>query len=470
MLSVSELAGRLTGTLNRYQLSVSGRSDLDVESFSATEGLSQTYCYQITFTSGSDIAPGEMLLQDATFTFNTPGSLLGDIALSEAARSIHGVVTQFQRLSASVDEVRYQLTLEPRLALLANAGRPAIYQNQSVPEIIEQVLRQQHQFEGWQFEFRLRNSYPPREQVMQWQESDRAFIDRLLAEVGIWYRFEMDARLKREVVVFADDQQFYQFDVSLPLRSPSGMNDNGVESVWGLSSAHQVVSQSVRVKDYNYRQAGDGLQTEAEVSGGGESTYGQVYRYGDNYLTLGGESGESGGETAEGGDFYARLRHERLLNNQHQLSGKSNASTLAPGQMLEIVGGVPDSFAKGVLITTISAGARRDSSYTLTFTGIPYSETVGFRPEPEARPRIAGTLPARVTSITAGDTYAHLDKMGRYRVKFDFDLDNWKTGYESLWVRLAKPYSGDTYGMHLPLLAGTEVAIAFEEGNPDRPY
>ncbi|ATA26962.1 type IV secretion protein Rhs [Brenneria goodwinii] len=471
MLSVSELASRLTSTLNRYQLSVSGRSDLDVESFSATEGLSQTYCYQITFTSGSDIAPGEMLLQDVTFTFNAPGVTLGDVALPAAsARAVHGVVTQFQRLSASADEVRYQLTLEPRLALLANAGRPAIYQNQSVPEIVEQILRRQHQFEGWQFEFRLRNSYPPREQVMQWQESDRAFIDRLLADVGIWYRFEMDARLKREVVVFADDQQFYQFDVSLPLRSPSGMNDNGVESVWGLSSAHQVVSQSVRVKDYNYRQAGDGLQTEAEVSGGGESTYGQVYRYGDNYLTLGGESGESGGETAEGGDFYARLRHERLLNNQHQLSGKSNASTLAPGQMLEIAGSVPAIFAKGIVITTISAGARRDSSYTLKFTGIPYSETVGFRPKPEARPRIAGTLPARVTSITAGDTYAHLDKMGRYRVKFDFDLDNWKTGYESLWVRLAKPYSGDTYGMHLPLLAGTEVAITFEEGNPDRPY
>ncbi|WP_236840175.1 type VI secretion system Vgr family protein [Brenneria goodwinii] len=457
---------------SRYQLTVTGNAaPLSVLHFSATEGLSQTYCYQITFTSGSDIAPGEMLLQDATFTFNAPGVTLGDVALPAAsARAVHGVVTQFQRLSASADEVRYQLTLEPRLALLANAGRPAIYQNQSVPEIVEQILRRQHQFEGWQFEFRLRNSYPQREQVMQWQESDRAFIDRLLAEVGIWYRFEMDARLKREVVVFADDQQFYQFDVNLPLRSPSGMNDNGVESVWGLSSAHQVVSQSVRVKDYNYRQAGDGLQTEAEVSGGGESTYGQVYRYGDNYLTLGGDSGESGGETAEGGDFYARLRHERLLNNQHQLSGKSNASTLAPGQMLEIAGSVPAIFAKGIVITTISAGARRDSSYTLKFTGIPYSETVGFRPEPEARPRIAGTLPARVTSITAGDTYAHLDKMGRYRVKFDFDLDNWKTGYESLWVRLAKPYSGDTCGMHLPLLAGTEVAIAFEEGNPDRPY
>ncbi|EPN3833607.1 DUF2345 domain-containing protein, partial [Escherichia coli] len=36
--------------------------------------------------------------------------------------------------------------------------------------------------------------------------------------------------------------------------------------------------------------------------------------------------------------------------------------------------------------------------------------------------------------------------------------------------RQSRPYAGDTYGLHLPLLAGTEVSIAFEEGNPDRPY
>ncbi|MEC5344397.1 hypothetical protein ABRZ24_17530 [Brenneria populi] len=56
----------LSTTHNRYALTVNGRSDLDVASFSATEGLSQTYCYQITFTSRSDIAPAQMLLQDAT--------------------------------------------------------------------------------------------------------------------------------------------------------------------------------------------------------------------------------------------------------------------------------------------------------------------------------------------------------------------------------------------------------------------
>ncbi|MBX4340667.1 type VI secretion system Vgr family protein, partial [Mycobacterium tuberculosis] len=37
-------------------------------------------------------------------------------------------------------------------------------------------------------------------------------------------------------------------------------------------------------------------------------------------------------------------------------------------------------------------------------------------------------------------------------------------------VRLAKPYGGDVYGFHFPLIQGTEVAIAFHEGDPDRPY
>ena len=83
---------------------------------------------------------------------------------------------------------------------------------------------------------------------------------------------------------------------------------------------------------------------------------------------------------------------------------------------------------------------------------------------------MAGTLPARVTSTTENDIYGHIDKDGRYRVNMLFDRENWETGFESLWVRQSRPYAGNTYGLHLPLLAGTEVAIGFEDGNPDRPY
>ncbi|HAV1831599.1 TPA: DUF2345 domain-containing protein [Enterobacter hormaechei subsp. steigerwaltii] len=37
-------------------------------------------------------------------------------------------------------------------------------------------------------------------------------------------------------------------------------------------------------------------------------------------------------------------------------------------------------------------------------------------------------------------------------------------------MKQAKPYAGETYGWHTPLITGTEVGIAFDGGDPDRPY
>lgn len=72
--------------------------------------------------------------------------------------------------------------------------------------------------------------------------------------------------------------------------------------------------------------------------------------------------------------------------------------------------------------------------------------------------------------LSAGHMYAHQTAEGLYRVKFDADRDSKQQGYESMLLRLAKPYGGDTYGIHFPLIQGTEVAVAFHEGDPDRPY
>ncbi|MFP3519941.1 contractile injection system protein, VgrG/Pvc8 family, partial [Pseudomonas sp. SIMBA_077] len=86
------------------------------------------------------------------------------------------------------------------------------------PQIVESILRTRHTFEGQDFFFDLKREYPKRLQVMQYNESDLAFIARLLAEVGIWYRFTSDERLHIDVVNFHDDQRNYQFDVELALR------------------------------------------------------------------------------------------------------------------------------------------------------------------------------------------------------------------------------------------------------------
>ncbi|HFM4880439.1 TPA: type VI secretion system Vgr family protein, partial [Escherichia coli] len=449
-----------------HKLKIRGlKSPADVLTFTGHEQLSSPFRYDIEFTSTNKaITPESVLMQDGAFSLTAPP--VQGMPVQTALRTLHGVITGFKHLSSSQDEARYEVRLEPRMALLTRSRQNAIYQNQTVPQIVEKILRERHQMRGQDFVFNLKNEYPAREQVMQYGEDDLTFVSRLLSEVGIWFRFATDARLKIEVVEFYDDQSGYERGLTLPLRHPSGLFDGETEAVWGLNSAYSVVEKSVSTRDYNYREATAEMTTgQHDATGGDNTTYGEAYHYADNFLQKGDK------EAAESGAFYARIRHERYLNEQAILQGQSTSSLLMPGLEIKVQGDdAPAVFRKGVLITGVTASAARDRSYELTFTAIPYSERYGYRPALIPCPVMAGTLPARVTSTVKNDIYAHIDKDGRYRVNLDFDRDTWKPGYESLWVRQSRPYAGDTYGLHLPLLAGTEVSIAFEEGNPDRPY
>ena len=460
----------VTPTLNfdhsHHKLKIRGlQGPVDVLTFEGREQLSTPFRYDIEFTSTDKaITPESVLMQDGAFSLTAPP--VQGMPVQAPLRTLYGVITGFKHLSSSQDEARYEVRLEPRMALLTRSRQNAIYQNQTVPQIVEKILRERHQMRGQDFVFNLKSEYPSREQVMQYGEDDLTFISRLLSEVGIWFRFATDARLKIEVIEFYDDQIGYERGLTLPLRHPSGLFDGETEAVWGLNTAYSVVEKSVSTRDYNYREATAEMTTgQHDATGGDKTTYGEAYHYADNFLQKGDK------EAAESGAFYARIRHERYLNEQAILKGQSTSSLLMPGLEIRVQGDdAPAVFRKGVLITGVTASAARDHSYELTFTAIPYSERYGYRPALIPRPVMAGTLPARVTSTVKNDIYAHIDKDGRYRVNLDFDRDTWKPGYESLWVRQSRPYAGDTYGLHLPLLAGTEVSIAFEEGNPDRPY
>ncbi len=448
---------------------------LDVLAFEGQEHLSQPFTYRVEFTSTErDLAAASLLGQDARFSLHAPPLKPPPLGFSapevKPLRTLHGVVTGFKRQSGSNDQASYEITLQPRLALLGRGRQFRIYQHQSVPEIVESILRGRHGLEGQDFLFSLKREYPRREQVMQYGESDLAFIARLLAEVGIWYRFTSDERLGIDVIEFCDDQRLYQFGVKLPLRPQSGLGSSGQDAVWQLQSQHQVVEQQVHFRAYHHRDASAHLSGEIDQSRGATTTYGEAYHYAEPYTALGDRLDQDEDLQSESGYFYARLRHERYLNGQTQLSGVSSSATLAPGQVLKVSGGAPQAFTPGAVITGLITTAARDSSFIASFEAIPYSETVCFRPELKAKPQIAGTVPARVTSPQANDPYANIDLEGRYRVNFLFDRDSWKAGEESVWLRLARPYAGDTHGLHLPLIAGTEVAIAFEQGDPDRPY
>ena len=457
---------------NHHLLSVKGcEAGLDVLAFEGDEALSQPFRYRIEFTSADHAISKEMMLMKAaSLTLQAPVAQGFGINVQQPVRVIQGVVTGFERLSTSRDETHYALTLQPRLALLNRSHQNAIYQDQSVPQIVEKILRERHGLRGQDFLFSLTKTYPRREQVMQYGEDDLRFITRLLGEVGIWFRFTADTRLHIDVAEFCDSQQGYEKGLTLPSVPPSGQQSAGVDAVWEMACRHRVVEQQVSTRDYNYREATADMNAQVDVTRGETTTFGEAYHWGDNYLTAGNAHDRQ--PAPESGAFYARLRHERYLNGQTRMQATTSCPTLCPGQVLKVTGGeeVAGEFADGVLVTAMHSHARRDADFAVEFAGIPDSPDVGYRPEPGARPVMAGTLPARVTSTRENDTYGHIDKHGRYRVNMLFDRARWETGFESLWVRQSRPYAGDTYGLHLPLLAGTEVAIGFEDGNPDRPY
>ncbi|MEQ0231234.1 type VI secretion system tip protein VgrG [Klebsiella sp. CN_Kp116] len=457
---------------NHHQLAVKGcDAELDVLAFEGDEALSTPFSYHIEFTSADHAISKEMMLMKAaSLTLQAPVDQGYGIKMQQAVRTLQGVVSGFERLNTSKDETHYALTLQPRLALLDRSHQNAIYQDMSVPQIVEKILRERHNMRGQDFLFSLSKEYPRREQVMQYGEDDLHFITRLLGQVGIWFRFTTDTRLNIDVVEFYDGQQGYEKGLTLPSVPPSGQHSEGVDSVWGMESHHYVVQKQVSTRDYNYRQATDDMNTQVDATRGDATTYGDAYHYADNYLAAGSQHDRN--PAPESGAFFARIRHERYLNGQTQTRAITSCPTLFPGQVLKVTGGyeVADVFAQGVVVTAMHSHARRDEDFGVNFDGIPDSTDFSFRPEPGSRPVMAGTLPARVTSTTENDTYGHIDKDGRYRVNMLFDRDNWETGFESLWVRQSRPYAGDTYGLHLPLLAGTEVAIGFEDGNPDRPY
>lgn len=439
----------------RYFLDINDSSvKPDVLRFYGREALSEPFRWDIEFTTlQANIPPEQVLMKYASFRMRS-------------GKSVHGMVTRLEWLSTSKDQSHYRLTLSSRLALLEYTRQCAVYQNQSVPEVVEQVLRK-HGLEGPDFEFRLEHTYPPREIITQWQETDLQFIQRILSEVGIYWRTMMDDVRGLDTYIFADSQLNYQFDVRLPYREPSGLFDGAAESVWDVRTRHNIATGTVVTRDYNYRTATTPMDAAVSVRSDAVTT-GEHYRYAAPYCEAGDDASPE--PETESGAFYARIHHERELNRSARIHLFSNASHLAPGQVLEPQGDVITALKEGVILTLVTFRGARDSRLHVSVRGMPYTERYCFRPVEIPRPEIHGTLPARVESREKNDIYAHLDEQGRYRVKLDFDREGTEAGYGYLWLRMAKPYAGETLGWHTPLIDGTEVAIAYSNGDIDLPY
>ncbi|HBV5208413.1 TPA: type VI secretion system tip protein VgrG, partial [Enterobacter hormaechei] len=140
----------------------------DVLRFKGREALSEPFRWTIDFiTPQNNLAPEEVLMKHATLRMRS-------------GRAVHGIITRLEWLSTTADQSHYRVELTSRLALLSRTRQCRLFQNRSVPEVVEQVLRR-HGLEGPDFEFRLERSYPARELITQWRETDLEFVQRILS-------------------------------------------------------------------------------------------------------------------------------------------------------------------------------------------------------------------------------------------------------------------------------------------------
>src|SRR5262249_52427774 len=110
---------------------------------------------------------------------------------------------------------------------------------------------------------------------------------------------------------------------------------------------------------------------------------------------------------------------------------------------------------------------RDRGGYRAAFTAVPFD--VPFRPVRRTPwPSIHGLMHGHIDSDSPGK-FSTLDEQAKYRVRFPFDSTNKKGEQCSTWIRMAQHYAGSAYGSHFPLHKGTEVILAFLDGDPDRP-
>jgi type VI secretion system secreted protein VgrG len=434
--------------------------------FNGFAAISQLYRYEVEFTSPiADIPMEQVLGRPAKFTTDPidPNAdylrkMFGENAEKFSdkppALTIYGIATQLDQFETSADQTRYKLVIEPRMADLGRGVKSRLFQKQSAQEIFTDTLRHYGFREGVDFKFELRAQYKRHEYITQYHETTIAFIQRIAAAEGIWFRFEQAE--DREVIVFGDDLDAYARNQRIvPLRSDAGLESVGVEAVKSLERHTRRVPESVQLNDYNHRQAGVPLLVEKNVARDDKTTNAVDSRWGEHY------------ETPEEGQRIAQLRHEAHLAQQITFEGKGNVFALEVGQVLRLDRNPVDA-PHGLFIVSVESSGGRSQAYSNTFKAIPSDRVWRTPVDPAAQPVISGILPARITS--PGDyPRAYLTPEGWYVIGLPYDLDVWSPGGTSRPVRLAKPYSGDNYGHHFPLIDGAEVAIIFTGGNPDRP-
>lgn len=379
---------------------------------------------------------------------------------------VHGILSAVELVQQANGAALLHATLVPHLWNLTQTLHSRIFTNETIPEIIELILKDGGLTTD-DYVLKLYSSYEPEEHVCQYKESDFDFISRWMEREGIYYFFEQTE--SGEKLVITDSKSFHEPLRPEPVRyhPVAGGDVTSTESFDSFMCRHAQLPATVRLKDYNYNNPALDVSGSAPVS---QTGFGEINLYSARFFT------------PDAGKRLARLRAEEMLARKVVFHATGTVHRLRPGYVFDLEDHPRTALNSRYLTTELShlcsqaagsemvrqlLGADADDVYRVDVTGIPAS--VQFRAERRAPwPRIYGYEGGTIEG-EAESEYAQIDEHGRYKVKFSFDESVLKGARASTFVRMVQPHGGVIEGWHFPLRKGTEIILSFLGGDPDRP-
>lgn len=431
--------GRLTTSL--------GKDALLLLAVTAQERLSESFTVTIDAFSDTAVAIEDLL-----------GTAVG-VRLAGSGETVDrdfaGVVWESSELGRFDRGWRYQLVLRPETQFLTLNKRNRIFQNKSVVDIVTSILPGAYRAD-------LNGSYAALDYCVQYQESDFAFVSRLMEYEGIYYYYEHAGDTATMVLV--DDANAHGDLTPTRVRvSPDGhvRNDAPLASLVGRRG---LAPAKVTVADYDFEAPARQLLDTHEGGGsdGSWAAEAEVYDFPAKYAAA----------TSAKGAHYGKMwlgAHRRRMARSF---AEGRLFAAATGRRVTIDAGAGDTAY--LIVGTrhhyaaplYHSGARPDERIECAIELMPATQQ--YRPAlVTPRPRIPGPQTAIVVG-PAGEEI-HTDKHGRIKVQFFWDRAGKKDDTAGCFIRVMQAGAGQGWGSFALPRIGQEVVVSFLDGDPDRP-
>ncbi|MDO7844588.1 type VI secretion system Vgr family protein [Sphingomonas immobilis] len=445
-----------------------GDEQVDLESIECIEALSTQFTIMVDVLATLEVDLHPHLGKACSLSVKEDGKVL---------RYFHGLLVSGDYHSEGKSGHRYRLTLKPFAYFMSQNRDMAIFQNKNALDIIKDVFKSSGISD---VEYECAVDLPMRLYCVQYQESDFAFISRLMEEEGIYYFFRHEK--DRHVMVLCDAPHAHKDGKPASLvYNPQAKGLFAAESEdWGkgqhfLQSWHERVSTTgeakVTIRDFDFKVPDKPLHSTKSGELEHPNDNREVYHYPGRFSF---EQGNKEDQETIGQDRSERLLHG-MRSQRRVFTGTSQASGLSVGTKMTISKHEEVPRMEGAYLITstyhsIAAETYRtgemmyEDEFNVRFEAIP-AATFFQPPHVTPRPVVTGLESAVVTGPTGWDDI-YTDEFGRVKVRFHWDRANTPGEKSTCWIRVSQ--TGGLGNLILPRI-GHEVLVDFLGGDPDRP-